>query len=64
MLIILSQLSDISPVVLQLLPKSRAQVAASSTPHSHMEKKIGLPVLKNKENDYLNQRTHTHKIIK
>lgn len=33
-----------SGVVRQLLAMGRAQVAGSSTPHSHMEKKMGRPV--------------------
>jgi len=34
-----------SPVVLQELPTGLAHVAGLSTPHSHIEKKIGFPVL-------------------
>src|SRR3989338_1990552 len=34
---------EMSPVVLQLLPTCGAQSAGKSCPHSHMEKRMGLP---------------------
>ena len=45
MLVMLCQLSLMSPVVRQLLPTVRAHLAGSSTPHSHIEKKIVRPDL-------------------